>query len=444
MIRKFLFLFLMVNSSMSWAVLDIEISGGVVGEHPIAIVPFSWEPKEKKPALEVSKVLTANLKRTGRFDVIPDKNFREFPHHGGEVNFENWRAVGVESLVVGRIRPGTKGGYQIQFQLFDIYKKSEVQDAGPGVEEYQIKQVIGYSLPTTAANLRSTAHYMSDLIYEALTGEKGIFTTRVAYVIATGSKGAKQYALQIADMDGYNPDTILNSSQPIMSPSWSPDANKLAYVSFEKKKAQIYVQDVATGKRRLVSAARGVNGAPSWSPDGTKLALTLSRDGNLEIYTLDLKSLRVKRLTRNSSIDTEPVWSPDGKSIAFVSDRSGRPQVYRMPAQGGRAQRLSFQGNYNARPVFQPGGKMLAIVHGNADGYHIATLDIDSGIIDILTQGRLDESPSFAPNGSMILFAASENNRAILSAVSVDGKKAGRLKFKQGDVRDPAWAPYRK
>ena len=444
MMKQIIFLFLILNSSLTWAVLDIEISGGVVGEHPIAIVPFSWESKDKKPAIDVSKVLSANLKRTGSFDVISDKNFREFPHHGGEVNFESWRAVGVESLVVGRVRPGAKGGYQIQFQLFDIYKKSEVADGGPGVEDYQIKQVIGYSLPTTAKDLRRTAHYMSDLIYEALTGKKGIFTTRVAYVIATGKKSAKQYSLQIADMDGHNPFTVLKSSEPIMSPSWSPDAHKLAYVSFENKKAQIYVQDVDTGKRRLVSAQRGVNGAPSFSPDGKKLALSLSRDGNLEIYSLDLASLRVKRLTRNSSIDTEPVWSPDGKSIIFVSDRSGRPQVYKMPMQGGRAQRLSFQGNYNSRPVFQPDGKKLAIVHGNADGFHIATLDIESGVVDILTRGRLDESPSYAPNGSMILYAASGKDRAILSAVSADGKAAGRLKFKQGDVRDPAWAPYRK
>ena len=443
MLRNTLLLMFIVFTQPAWAVLDIEITGGVVGEHPIAIVPFSWEVKNRVGLEDVSKVLSADLQRSGRFALIPEKKFLEYPHHGGEVNFESWRALGVESLVVGRVRPGEQGNYLIQFQLFDIYKRAQVQDGGPGEPEYKIKQVIGYSLPSSKRDLRRTAHYMSDLIYEALTGEKGIFTTRIAYITSMSKGKLKSYQLRIADMDGQNPFTVLKSSQPIMSPAWSPDARKLAYVSFEDKKSQIYVQHVDSGKRQLISSSKGVNSAPAWSPDGKKLALTLSRDGNLEIYTMDLNSRKLRRLTRNSAIDTEPGWSPDGKSIVFVSDRSGRPQVYRMPVAGGRAERMTFQGKYNARPSYAPDGKTMTLVHGNSTGYHIATLDIASGVIDVLTDGRLDESPSFAPNGSMILYATAGARRGILSAVSADGKVKQRLVLQQGDVREPAWAPYR-
>jgi len=443
MFRQSILIVMILISMPAKAVLDIEITGGVVGEHPIAIVPFSWEIKNAKPGTDVSKVLSSDLSRTGYFSQIPEKNFLERPHHGGEVNFENWRALGVESLVVGRVRPDKNGHYLVQFQLFDIYKSNQKQGAGPGDPEYKIKQVIGYSLPSTAKNLRRTAHHMSNLIYEAITGQKGVFTTRIAYITSKGRVKSKQYELQIADMDGHQPFTVLKSTQPIMSPAWSPNARQLAYVSFENKKAQIFVQDIDTGKRRLVSTQKGVNSAPSWSPDGRQLALVLSRDGNLEIYTLNIKNLRLRRLTRNSAIDTEPDWSADGKSIVFVSDRSGRPHIYRMPAKGGRAERLTFQGNYNARPSFTPDGKKIVLVHGASDGYHIATLDLQSGVIEILTSGRLDESPSFAPNGRMILYAASSANRGILSVVSVDGRVKQKLVLQQGDVREPAWAPFR-
>ncbi len=443
MLRNTLLMMIIVFTPSAWAVLDIEITGGEVGEHPIAIVPFSWEVKNRAGLEDVSKVLSADLKRSGRFELIAEKKFLEYPHHGGEVNFENWRALGVESLVVGRVVPGEQGSYVIQFQLFDIYKRAPVQDAGPAEPEYKIKQIIGYSLPSAARDLRRTAHYMSDLVYEALTGEKGIFTTRIAYVTAITQAKKKNYQLRIADMDGQNPFTVLKSHEPIMSPAWSPDARRLAYVSFENKKSQLYVQHVDSGKRQLVSSSKGVNSAPAWSPDGSKLALTLSRDGNLEIYTMDLNTRKLRRLTRNGAIDTEPAWSPDGKSIVFVSDRSGRPQVYRIPVSGGRAERMTFQGKYNARPSYSPDGKTLTLVHGDSQGYHIAILDIASGVIDVVTDGRLDESPSFAPNGSMILYATSGARRGILSAVSADGKVKQRLVLQEGDVREPAWAPHR-
>ncbi len=444
MFKKALLLMCCIMSQPALAVLDIEISGGVVGDHPIAIVPFAWDVKSRAGLEDVSKVLATDLKRSGRFELIPEKKFLEFPHHGDEVDFQNWRSLGAESLVVGRVRPGSNGQYLIEFQLFDIFKRAQAQDAGPVEVEYKVKQIIGYSLSSTRQDLRRTAHHMSDLIYEALTGEKGIFTTRIAYVTATSKGKQKKYQLRIADMDGQKPFTVLKSSQPIMSPAWSPDARKLAYVSFEKKKSQVYVQDVLTGTRQLIASYKGVNSAPAWSPDGNKLALTLSRAGNLEIYTLDLTSRLLKRMTRNSAIDTEAAWSPDGKSIVFVSDRSGRPQVYRMPANGGRAERMTFQGKYNARPSFSPDGKSMALVHGTSRGYYIAIMDIASGVINVVSDGRLDESPSFAPNGSLVLYATSGARRGILSAVSADGKVKQRLVLQQGDVREPAWAPFRK
>jgi len=444
MLKKLSFLFVILFSPHVWAVLDIEITGGAVGEHPIAIVPFSWEVKTRGLATDVSGILSSDLSRTGKFALADESKFQERPHHGDEVDFEKWRSLGVESLVVGRVRPGSNGNYQIQFQLFDVYKRPEASDGGPAEPEYKLKQVIGYSLPSSAQDLRRTAHYMSDLIYEALTGEKGIFTTRIAYVTVKSQAKKKSYELQIADMDGHNPFTVLKSHEPIMSPSWSPDARQLAYVTFENKKSQIYVQQVDTGKRTLVSTIRGVNSAPSWSPDGKQLALTLSRDGNLELYTMKLSTRKLRRLTRNSAIDTEAVWAPDGKSIAFVSDRSGRPQIYRVSANGGRAERITFLGNYNSRPAFSPDGKKITMVHGNPEGYHIAILDIESGVMDILTDGQLDESPSFAPNGSTILYATASGKRGILSAVSSDGKVKQRLVLQQGDVREPSWAPYRK
>jgi len=426
----------------AWAILDIEITEGVEGAQPVAIVPFDWVGTGAAPQVDISAIVTADLRRTGKFRFIPEKDFLERPHHGGEVNFENWRALGVESLVVGRIRAASPGNVIVQFQLFDIYKRSGAAQTGPGEPEYKIKQLAGYNLPAQVKDLRRTAHYISDIVYEALTGERGAFTTRIAYVTATGEGKKTEYTLQVADMDGYNPYTVLRSSQPIMSPAWSPDARQLAYVSFENKKSQIYIQELSTGKRNLVSSQKGINGAPAWSPDGNKLAMALSRDGNVEIYIMELAGRRLRRLTNNTAIDTEPSWAPDGKSLVFVSDRSGKPQVYRIPVEGGRATRVTFQGIYNARPSFSPDGKSLVMMYGDDDGFHIARQDLDTGVIHMLSKGSEDESPSFAPNGSMVLYAASDGTRGILSAVSVDGKAQQRLKLQQGDVREPAWAPY--
>lgn len=423
----------------SHALLDIQITEGVSGGIPIAIVPFAWSGAGAAEQ-DVAAIIQADLARTGRFSLLPKADFLERPSQGDEINFDNWKALGVENLVVGKLKPVSPGNYVVQFQLFDIYKSGA--RGVPAGAEHTLKQIAGYNLPAKAEALRRTAHYISDIIYEKLTGERGAFTTRIAYVTATQQGSDKQYALQVADADGYNPFTVLRSAHPVMSPAWSPDGQRLAYVSFEKGRSSVYVQEMSTGKRELVSSRKGINGAPAWSPDGRQLALTLSDVGNVDVYVLDLAGRSLRRLTKTTAIETEPVWAPDGKSLVVTSDRSGSPQLYRIPVGGGRAQRLTFEGGYNSRAAFSPDGKLLAMVHNDGQGFRIAVQELATGNVQVLTDGRLDESPSFAPNGSMILYATEFNRKGVLAAVSVDGQVRQRLVLQEGDVREPAWAPY--
>ena len=339
------------------------------------------------------------------------------PTEGTQVQFHNWRMVNVDYLVIGKIIPTGTGLYDVQFQLFDVFRGN---------------QVAGYSV----------AHHISDIIYKEVTGVRGAFNTQVAYVTSSGSGNNKSYTLLVADSDGYNPQTILTSKQPLMSPSWSPDAKRVAYVSFEKKTAEVYLQTIATGERRKIASFKGINGAPAWSPDGRRLALTLSRDGNPEIYVMDINGSNLKRLTRNGAIDTEPAWMPDGRSIVFTSDRGGSAQLYKMSAQGGQAQRLTFEGKYNAGADISPDGSKIALVHGENGRYRIAVLDVETRRMRVLTDGNQDEAPSFAPNGSMIIYATAAGNREVLAAVSVDGRFKQRLTLQAGNVREPVWSPF--
>jgi len=403
------------------AELTIQITKGVEGALPIAVVPFAGNAGLPE---DIAAIVTADLKRSGRFNPLDSGRFPETPSALNQANLGSWRNLSVPHLTVGQVSAGG-AGYKVQFQLGDVFSGA---------------QLLGYSFDVRASDLRRVAHHIADLIYEKLTGEKGAFATRIAYV--TVPPGGKSYTLVVADSDGYNPQTVLRSALPVMSPAWSPDGSKLAYVSFENRAAQIVVQDVYSGARRTISASPGINGAPTWSPDGQRLAFTLSKDGNPEIYSADISGGGLTRLTNSSSIDTEAAWSPDGSSIVFTSDRGGSPQLYRMSASGGGAERISFSGDYNSRAAFSPDGKSLAFVSRSGGRFHIALMDVRSRQTKMLTDGGMDESPSFAPNGGMVIYATQRGGRGVLAAVSIDGRVQQTLLSTQGEVREPAWSPY--
>ena len=405
------------------AALTIEISEGVSSALPVAVVPFS----STGASVNISAIVNADLERCGYFKMMAEQAMPSKPNTAPTVNFNEWQAASQNYLVIGQLADAGSGQYNVQFQLFDVYKSG---------------QLLGYRMTSSTADLRKTAHHISDLIFEKLTGKKGVFSGRIAYITTTnlGSKQQSQQ-LQIADADGFNPQTIASSVEPLISPSWSPDGKKIAYVSFERKSAAIYVQTLASGERTRVAEFPGINGAPAWSPDGTRLALTLSKDGSPDIFILNLSSHSLTKLTKSFAIDTEPSWSPDGNTIVFTSDRGGKPQIYMVSSQGGDEKRLTFSGSYNARASFSPDGRNLVMVHGNGNDYRIAIMDMANKSINVLTSGRSDESPSFAPNGSMILYASKKGGTGFLSAVSIDGKIQQKLVFNSGEVREPSWGP---
>jgi len=324
--------------------------------------------------------------------------------------------------VIGKIEPQSEGRVEVRFRLFDVGKQS---------------QLASYSYVVAPAQLRATAHRIADVIYERLTGEKGVFSTKITYVVKRG----RRYELQVSDADGFNAQSVLASNEPIMSPAWSPDGSRLAYVSFDQKKPIVMVQNLAQGTTKAVASFRGNNSAPAWSPDSRYLAVALSKDGLTQVYRIPANGGDAERLTESAGIDTQPNYSPDGQWIAFTSDRGGSPQVYRMPASGGPATRITFEGTYNVGPRYSPDGKSIAFVQREGGRYRIASLELATGQVTVLTDGTLDDSPSFAPNGKMILYEAQASGRGQLAAVSTDGRVRQRLASAAGDVRDPAWGP---
>lgn len=410
------------------AQLQIEITEYAGKQTPVAIVPFGWEGEEPAAPYDITAVVEADLRRSGRFAPIPERDMLQKPTTGIEVDFDDWSILAVEAVVVGKVTQTGANAYSVQFQLFDVFRR---------------EQLVGYRMPASRGTMRRVAHRVADMIYEKLTGIPGVFGTKVAYVTAQGRDENRQYTLVVADADGANEITIMESTHPIMSPAWSPDSRRLAYVSFENNISTIYVQTLRTGNRIKVSSRAGINGAPAFSPDGRKLVLTLGGiDGNLDINVLDLASREVTRLTTNRSIDTEGSWSPDGRFIYFTSDRSGGPQVYRMGVDGGSPERITFEGSYNARPRLSPDGGKLAMVHLDRGNYRIAVLDLDSRDLLVLSAGSQDESPSFAPNSDSLIYATRQAQNGVLETVSADGLVRQRLASGQGDVREPVWSPF--
>lgn len=428
MIRFVALLSLFLWHSLASAELTIEITSGNDNPTRIAIVPFGWSGAVGSNE-DMAGIVEADLQRSGLFRPLARSNMLTLPQQGSNVHFRNWRAVDVEYLLIGQISSGTDGhGFRVQFELFDVYKQ---------------ERILFESASGNASQFRDLAHLISDKVYKALTGVPGAFSTKILYVSGK-NLGAGRYNFRLfkADADGARPALILESPEPILSPAWSPDAKEVAYISFETGRAAIFRQVLATGQREQLTNYKGLNGAPAWSPDGRSMAMVLSKDGNPEIYIMDLASRKLTRVTNNQAIDTEPAWMPDGKSLVFTSNRGGQPQIYQQTLATGWVERLTFDGDYNARPEPLHDGRGLVLVHRHQGVFHIGVLDLRRGQVNILTETALDESPSIAPNSSMVMYATKRNGQGILAAVSLDGRVKFNLPSKGRDVREPSWSPF--
>lgn len=428
-LRLVLVLSLMFTTS-AFAQLTIEITQGVDNPTSIAVVPFEWRVKGRL-AEDIPQIVADDLQRVGQFEPVARDDMLGFPTQSADVFYRDWRAIGADYVVVGRVsRASSSDPYTVEYELLDVMRQ---------------ERVLNQRLRGSKKQLRDVAHKISDEIYEQLTGIKGSFSTRILYVVANNlSKGKFKYQLKMADFDGAREKSILESGEPILSPTWSPDGREIAYVSFETRRPAIYRHQVATGLRERLTNFPGINGAPAWSPDGSRLAFVLSKDGSPDIYVMDLGTRKIQKLAPHYAIDTEPSWLPDGKSLIFTSDRGGKPQIYRATLSNGAVERLTFRGDYNARARYLPERNALVMVHRRegSRAFNIAVQSLDTGAIHILSQTSLDESPSVAPNGAMLLYATQYKNKGILAGVSVDGSVRFRLPSGAGDVREPAWSPY--
>ena len=402
------------------AQFKVEVSGIGVTQLPIAIATFRGETQSPQ---KMASIVQADLERSGQFRGVDTSGAALDESSRPDVAL--WRQKNADSLVTGSVTRLADGRYDVRFRLWDVVRS---QDLG------------GHSYVITQADLRLVAHRIADYVYEKLTGERGIFSTRIVYVTKSGSR----YSLWVADADGENAQAALSSPEPIISPAWSPTGGHIAYVSFESRKPVVYVHEVASGKRRLIANFRGSNSAPAWSPDGRTLAVTLSRDGNSQLYTIDATGGEAKRLMQSAGIDTEPVYSADGRSIYFVSDRGGAPQIYKVPRTGGNAERVTFNGSYNISPAVSADGRWMAYISRSGGGYKLQVMDLASNAVTAITDTTADESPSFAPNSRLIVYATQQQGREALMTTTLDGKIKARLAGKGGDIREPDWGPFQK
>jgi TolB protein len=415
--------------SRTWAQLVVEITKGQAEAIPIAIVPFD-APGAAAAPFDVAQLVGSDLARSGRFNTMDRKDMVEKPHTGAAISFDDWRRLNNDYIVVGQVQTVDPDHFNISFELYNVLTR---------------QRMLGYQFTANKPGLRLASHQVADMVFQKILGIRGAFATRIAYISVLGTLPHREYRLIVSDADGENPHVVMESKEPLMSPAWSPDGQSLAYVSFEDRLPSVYVQNLPTGERRRVSAHAGVNQAPAWSPDGKKLALTLStKDGNLDVYVMDLATQALTRITDDPGIDTEPQWSKDGQTIYFTSDRAGGPQIYRVGIRSGdKPQRLTFQGSYNARPRVSPDESQLAFVTQEDGGYRIATMDLHGhGEVQVLTKGHFDVSPSYAPNGAEIIYATRDRGRGVLALVSADGRVQERLVSSEGELQEPAWAPF--
>jgi TolB protein len=429
---------LLLFSCASIAELRIEITKGVDNAVRVAVVPFSWKGRRKLP-IAVDEVVSSDLGLSGRFEALPVSQMLSLPNSSSEVLSRDWRMLGVEYLVVGQLEPHDVN-VRLRFELYDVLRRTVIASQ---------------TIEGLAQDLRDMSHHVSDVVFEELTGIEGAFSTQIMYVTEQkleeyvdedGIQRIRQaFSLNIADADGHRVRKVLESEEPILSATWSPDGAMITYVSFEQDgRPAIFLHDLVSGNRQILTSFAGLNGAPAFSPDGRQIALVLSKDGNPDIYLLDLQSRRLRRITRHYGIDTEPSWTPDGGSLVFTSNRGGQPQIYQLRLSDFQIQRLTFEGDYNAKATLLRDGSGLIMVHRKEGIFHIALLDLNKGRLSVLTETTLDESPSVAPNGSMLIYATQEKGEGILAAVSIDGGVKFNLPSSEGNVREPAWSPVKR